>query len=113
MSNMKETFDAIRVADGEIIRITTTGSRIAIQWTDWQETPRKLTFHDVLAFDSHGIEGEDLSHAAIDDSHPFRQEALRQAGETSDDYHCFLFFTAWTDEPQLAVIARDFSIDAS
>jgi hypothetical protein len=105
MNSMPTAFNDLKVSDGRITVILIRGDEAIVNLLDWQERYVAVTFDDVIGIGELGAIGVDLSHEESADD-PLILKACRMANEQPASYRCFVFYSGWTNEPLLRVVAR-------
>ncbi len=96
----------VSTADGEDVQLQFTRGDLSLRFLDWQEQPRELVFHDVLAFrwqefDESGL-NDDTTYEVVD-SEWLQRQAQLQAVAVDQYAHYILCFNACGN---LDVLAR-------
>jgi hypothetical protein len=86
------------IADAEDVRLAYDGQRLVASFTDWQEQPCRVTFHETVAFRwqraEHVGPGEAFDAANVIDGSPWLDDHRRQAEATDEHRHLKLNFNA-------------------
>ena len=108
--NGKMNLNELVISDGHIVKIVSKLSCSIITLVDWKENFWSLTFMNVIAIESFNPEGEELDRIEIssDDSLIHRARAI--AREPDLPVSCYSFFSAWSDESVLRIVANDCKI---
>ena len=103
MAEYKEVRLGASTADAEEVELRFASGDLTLAFVDWQETPRKIVFHEVLGFrwqefdqrevGEHGPIRDDTTYEVLQSSWRDRQAELQ--GERADEYvHYKLCFNA-------------------
>ena len=107
---MQLSFDDFRIADGVITHISIARGEMDVFFRDWQEKDFELSFGNVIGFDGNNPVQEELSHGKILQDDEFLRRCCVMTGDDPATFHCFAFYSAWTDGPILKVVAERFSV---
>jgi hypothetical protein len=98
----------VSTADGEDVQLQFTRGDLSLRFLDWQEQPRELVFHDVIAFrwqefDESALNIRDDTTYEVIDSEWLQRQAQLQAVDVDQYAHYILCFNACRN---LDVLAR-------
>ena len=102
----------LSIADGEIKSLSSTAGRLVVELSDWQEKVWKITFCNVVAFESFSVEGEDLLEVRIHDSDEFLDRVCDREKDVLVSYRCISFYSGWDDTVLLKVIADSWDVQS-
>jgi len=105
-----KNFENLHVADGEIVSYHSEKDKCIVVIKDWREKKITVTFTGVYTVQDMGAINEDLSHCKVSDDDPFMKESEKALGEKLKNVHCFTFWSAWRDAPNLKILAERFKI---
>lgn len=98
----------LNLSDAQVIGLHSRGRSVSVQIQDWQEQTFHLEFSEALAIEAIGVAGEDLSHLSSDGNDPFLHRVCDAMEEEPAGFSCFQFWSAWSDEPVMRIVAKSF-----
>jgi len=102
-------FDHINFADSQVNKLLRTDEGdLIIQYSDWQENKKRITFRDVIGYEVFGLEGEELSHGQVYTENDLIKKACSIAEEDINEYKCYSLVSAWSDAAVFSVVAKAF-----
>jgi hypothetical protein len=106
---MEQSFTEYRLDDATITMLTMHDADVRLTVRDWKDEIHILVFEDVLGVETMGFLNSDLSHGEELSDDGFLNRCCQiHHEETSSDFHCFAFYSAWSDTPILKIVARRF-----
>jgi hypothetical protein len=102
----------LAIADGTIQLVQSSNKNTTVVLTDWQEKRWKLVFHNVLALENFNIEDEDLDRVAVAIDNDFVRRVRSIVKEPDAEVMLYCFFTPWSDEPRLRVLAEGCRVES-
>ena len=109
---MKEHPIGLDVSDGYITRMVFEKAELRVFVVNWQEEIELIIFVDAIGVQAVSVENVDLSHVTEQQDDPFVKLACEVGEEDCDKYRCYSFYSAWTDEAILRVVAQRFVVAA-
>jgi hypothetical protein len=107
---MPSDFAGLHLADGTITKLCLGDGDLRIFFCNWREEEQVFLFQEVLGVEAFGATNVDLSHGTVAQQDPFLERSCALAEESPDAFRCFAFFSAWSEDPILKIVARSFSI---
>ncbi len=105
---MEQSFTEYRLDDATITMLTMHDADVRLTVRDWKDQIHILVFEDVLGVETMGFLNSDLSHGEELSDDGFLNRCCQIHEEASSDFHCFAFYSAWSDTPILKIVARRF-----
>ncbi|WDH23153.1 hypothetical protein [Pseudomonas chlororaphis] len=97
--------NSFSVADGTVKKITSTPGILVVNFTDWKEQDWTITFENLIAFQSLGAEGEEISE--IIESKKILIENINTE-DIDDTTKSYSFISAWSSTPVLVIVAKGY-----
>jgi hypothetical protein len=110
---MATSFNRHRLDDATIARLTVEGAVAQLIVHTWQDETQVLIFEDVIGIESMSFINASLSHGEDLANDDFLSRCCAIGEETPTDFHCFVFYSAWSDTPVLKIVARCFRMTSS
>jgi hypothetical protein len=94
------------INDGAIKKMISKPGSLEVYFEDWQENTWSIVFEDVIAFESLGAEGEELSEIKVADTGEYKIKVLRLFPDESEaKCRIYSFVSAWSGLSVLQVLA--------
>ncbi|MGY3260676.1 hypothetical protein [Pseudomonas chlororaphis] len=100
--------NSFSVADGTVKKITSAPGILVVNFTDWKEQDGTITFENLIAFQSLGAEGEEISEIIESEKILLENIRIEDIGNTTKSYS---FISAWSSSPILIIIARAYKVE--
>jgi hypothetical protein len=105
---MEQSFTDYRLDDATITMLTMHDADVRLTVRDWKDEIHTLVFEDVLGVETMGFLDSDLSHGEELSDDGFLNRCCQIHEESSGEFRCFRFYSAWSDTPILRIVARRF-----
>lgn len=99
---MMNSFSA---ADGTIQKITSTPGVLVVNFTDWKEQSWTIIFENLIAFQSIGAEGEEISEIIESEKILLKNINIEDIDGTIKSYS---FISARSSNPALIIVAKGY-----
>ena len=99
----------LNLADAHIDDLRAAQDSVDLRLTTWDGKPLRLLFSGVIAFESEGALGTDLSHLTAGGHIDYVRRAADRAEIDEAAVRCFAFVSSWSDVPVLKIVARTMS----
>ena len=109
---MTAVFDDFRLDDASIVRLIVEKAEVQIEIQNWQEDVDVIVFRDVIGLECGSFINTTLSHGVSSNSDAFALRSCMIANEVPNDFQCYSFFSVWTNDPILKIVARSFEAKA-
>jgi hypothetical protein len=109
---MTPVFDEYRFDDATITKLIIENSVAQLTVRNWRDEVEILVFDDVAGIESLSFVNASLSHGQDLRDDVFFQRCCVAGDERADQFHCFQFFSPWSELPILKIVARGFTIDS-
>jgi hypothetical protein len=110
ISEIIEEFKNLKIADGRVIEVQYLRYQLHIICLNWQERELRLTFDGVVGVEFFDLLDEDLSHISVDQKDTFIQRVHQTSQDETEELLCFSFWSAWSDEPLMRVVANEVAV---
>ena len=109
---MTSTFDEYRFDDATITKLVIEDTVARLTVRNWRDEIDVLVFDDVAGMESLSFINAALSHGEDLKDDEFLQRCCAAGEEQANEFHCFQFFSAWSESPILRIVARSFNVFA-
>ncbi len=103
-------FDEQRLADGSITKLCMENAKVSVSMRNWREEEEVFVFNDPIGIETYGCINASLSHGTETADDPFLVRSCIVCEDNPKDFRCFSFFSAWSDDPIIKIIARSFEL---
>jgi hypothetical protein len=103
-------FDKQRLADGSITKLCMENAKVIVSVRNWREEEEAFVFNDPIGLETYGGVNASLSHGTETIDDPFLVQSCIVCEENPKDFRCFSFFSAWSDNPIIKIVARSFEL---
>lgn len=94
------------ISDGSIKGMISKLGSLEVHFEDWQESNWSFLFKEVIAFESLGAEGKELSKIRVDDNGEYKSKVIRLLPDESEtECRVYSFMSAWSEVAILQVLA--------
>ena len=107
---MISTFDEYRLDDATITKLVIENTVARLSVRNWRDENDILVFDDVAGIESLSFVNTALSHGEDLRDCVFLQHCCAAGEEQGDKFHCFQFFSPWSETPILKIVARSFNV---
>ncbi|UVE45925.1 hypothetical protein KS461_01170 [Pseudomonas chlororaphis] len=97
--------NSFSAADGTIQKITSTPRVLVVNFTDWKEQSWTIIFENLIAFQSIGAEGEEISEIIESEKILLENINIEDIDGATKSYS---FISAWSSNPALIIVAKDY-----
>jgi len=108
---MQDDFTKLRVDDGTITKLCVVDADVQLHLRNWRDQMETVTFRDVIGLEAYSIVNADLSHATETESDPLLERCCAVGQEQMTEFRCYAFFSVWSEQPILKVVARSFAVE--
>ena len=105
--------DTLPLSDGYIVSVTSNVENVTARFIDWEQNTWIIKFLNVLAVEFFNPEKEELDRISVSREDTLIDKARRITREPELLVFCYSFFSAWSEEAVLRVIANAYTIESS